>query len=133
MWAAAGNNQRPLISRPGPLFRPLSAINYADQQSVPRRQPIFLTYNNIQMVTCQQENVINAQQNLHCSSVQSTSSLQEVSAMQVNVTNGLQSVTAEQQGGSMVQQQVSATKNTQQNLCCSSSSQVVSARAGERD
>ena len=61
------------------------------------------------MVTCQQGNVVNAQQNVHCSNVQSTSSSQVVSVHQENVTDALQLVTAEQQGGSSVQQQVSAT------------------------
>lgn len=61
MWGAGENNQRPSLSRPRPLFRPWATINYADQQNIPRRAPIFPTYNNIQMVTCQQEN---AQQNV---------------------------------------------------------------------
>lgn len=62
------------------------------------------------MVTCHQGNVVRAQQNVHCSNVQSTSCSQVVSAHQENVTDALQLVTAEQQGGSSVQQQVSATQ-----------------------
>ena len=62
------------------------------------------------MVTCHQENVVSTQQNLHCLSVQSGISSQVVSAQQVNVADSLQSVTAEQQAGSVVEQQVSATQ-----------------------
>ena len=104
------NNPRPSLPRPRPLFRPWASTNFEDQQNVPQRAPIFPSYNNIQMVTCHQGNVVRAQQNVHCSNVQSTSCSQVVSAHQENVTDALQLVTAEQQGGSSVQQQVSATQ-----------------------
>ena len=58
------------------------------------RFPLSTTASKL-YITCHQENVGNAQQNLHCSSVQSGSSSQVVSAQQVNVSDSLQSVTVE--------------------------------------